>query len=31
VRHPSLAVDRHHGEIVVGIVHRVASGPVADF
>jgi hypothetical protein len=31
VRHPPLAVDRHHGEVVVGVVHRIARGPVADF
>jgi hypothetical protein len=31
VRHPPLAVDRHHGEIVVGVVYRIARGPVADF
>jgi hypothetical protein len=31
VRHPTLAIDCHHGEVVVGIVHRVASCPIADF
>ena len=31
VRHPPLAVDRHHGEVVVRVVHRVARGAIADF
>ena len=30
MRRPPLAVDRHDREIVVRVVHRVASGAVAD-
>jgi hypothetical protein len=31
MRHPTLAIDRRHGQVVVGIVRGVASGAIADF
>jgi hypothetical protein len=29
--HPTLAIDRRHGQVLVRVVHRVASGAIADF
>jgi hypothetical protein len=31
MRHSTLAIDRRHGQVLVRVVHRVASGAIADF